>query len=198
MAVRSAKINLFEGEEAISMKVKSESGEILERSVSGSDYMVTNKGNKSNNRFKLMPSYYRRNKDAWVWLKQKLNNDKAYLVADQLAYMAEAYTSRIKGITPDMAIDDVRQALGITWRAAKEALRLLYDTGVIAKVQVSGSSDGVDREFYAFNPFLSFNGTDNPKVLEGFFAETEIAKKFGRINKYNLIEKNNEDEEKVV
>lgn len=136
---------------------------------------VINNG-MSNHR--LMPIYQKRNPPAWKWLKNRTSSAE-YNIADELALMAEAYTSSLKPLNDETTTTALAEMLGVPRKRIMQYIDTLFKLGVIAKFEIYEHNDGL-MKYWLFNPFLSFNGAQIKDSVSALFSRTTIAVEFGR------------------
>lgn len=107
---------------------------------------------------------------AWNLLRE-MTDDKELLVAYMLAEKAKAYTNSLEPLNPEWTKVQLSEELGIDRRIVGGIIDKLFRLGVIGKFEVYNRNEDY-KNYWIFNPYLSFNGKVIKKDVHALFSGT--------------------------
>lgn len=136
--------------------------------------------NKNTIKFETNLPFARTFNMAWQLLESQTTKSEL-LVAHKLAVRAEAHTSSLIPLGDEMSIKDLAEYLNENRRTIMKIMDKLFSLGVIAKISINEIKHLKDlnpkiKNYWLFNPYLSFNGRAIDKTCENIFRNTYYAK----------------------
>ncbi len=123
---------------------------------------------KSIQRFK---SFSKVNNKAMEFFIKHLKDDEM-MVLVKMINRADYETNVMIPLNDDTSYVSLSKEFGIDKRRIKKILDKLFELGVYSEVHVA---NGINREYWTLNPFISWKGKLIPRDIECFFNKTKIA-----------------------
>jgi hypothetical protein len=116
---------------------------------------------------------------SWALLK-KMTTKRQYMVAFELAQMAHAFTNSLRPLNPNSSTRELEEILSVNKSLIKKDIDVLHELGVIGMFSVGELVEHKSlteiKEYWIFNPYLSFNGNVILSDLARLFQNTLFAK----------------------
>lgn len=109
----------------------------------------------------------------WVFL-QKVLTPIQLKAALYLSLKAAPYSNSLEPLSDETTYKELSELTGIGINQVSKTFKTLFSFGVYAKMRIVENSQ--EKEYWVFNPYLSFNGRRIEKGLMDLFKNTDIAK----------------------